>query len=145
MDRWAVHTQDYVANLLDRGVRVLIYAGTYDWRCNWVANKLWVDKLEWSGRAAYALGEWRNWSLDGTKVGEVKETPLLTFATIRGAGHLISTLSYILVLYCPNDFLFLSCFRVSTSLMTNLRNLWRWYQDGLLRKNSDPIVNSSTS
>jgi len=127
-------------------VRVLIYAGTYDWQCNWVANKLWVDKLEWSGCSAYASGEWRNWSLDGKKVGEVKETPLLTFATIRGAGHMISTLSWhILVLYCANDFVFFSRFRVSTPLMTNLRNLWRWYQDGLLRKNSDSIVNSSNS
>ena len=70
-----------------------------------MANKLWLDKLEWSGHAAYASGEWRNWSLGGTKVGEVKETPLLTFATIIGAGHMISTLSHILVLYCPNDFL----------------------------------------
>jgi carboxypeptidase C (cathepsin A) len=104
MDKWAVHTQDYVANLLDRGLRVLIYAGTYDWQSNWIANKLWVDKLEWSGHSAYAAGEWRNWSLDGKTLGEVKQSPLLTFATIRGAGHMISTLSHTLVLYCANDF-----------------------------------------
>ena len=35
MDKWVAHTQDYVANLLDRGVRILIYAGTYDWQCNY--------------------------------------------------------------------------------------------------------------
>src|ERR1700761_9608830 len=51
LDKWAVPTQHYVAGLLDRGVRVLIYAGTYDWQCNWVANRMWVDKLEWSGQA----------------------------------------------------------------------------------------------
>lgn len=28
MDKWGVHTQDYVSSLLDRGIRVLIYAGT---------------------------------------------------------------------------------------------------------------------
>lgn len=92
MDKWVAHTQDYVANLLDRGVRVLIYAGTYDWQCNWVANKLWVDKLEWSGRAEYAAQEWRDWSVDGKKAGEVKVASLLTFATIREAGHMISHL-----------------------------------------------------
>ncbi|KAH9483101.1 Carboxypeptidase Y-like protein A [Psilocybe cubensis] len=90
LDKWAVHTQDYVANLLDRGVRVLIYAGTYDWQCNYIANQLWVDKLEWSGQASYADEEWRDWTVDGVKAGEVKETPLLTFATIRGAGHMMS-------------------------------------------------------
>ncbi|KIM42879.1 hypothetical protein M413DRAFT_408948 [Hebeloma cylindrosporum] len=104
VDKWAVHTQDYVANLLDRGVRVLIYAGTYDWQSNWVANKRWVEKLEWSGHSAYAAGEWRNWSVGGKKVGEVKQTSLLTFATIRGAGHLI--------IYCADAFLSLSRFYV---------------------------------
>ncbi|KJA21650.1 hypothetical protein HYPSUDRAFT_41773 [Hypholoma sublateritium FD-334 SS-4] len=89
MDKWAVHTQDYVANLLDRGIRVLIYAGTYDWQCNWVANKLWVDKLGWSGKTQYAEQQWRDWSAGGSKAGEVKETPLLTFVTIRGAGHMV--------------------------------------------------------
>ena len=92
MDKWAVHTQDYVANLLDRGVRILIYAGTYDWQCNYVANKLWVDKLEWSGSDGYTKAEWRDWIHNGKKAGEVKETELLTFATIRGAGHMMSTL-----------------------------------------------------
>ncbi|KAF8803956.1 peptidase S10, serine carboxypeptidase [Phlegmacium glaucopus] len=89
MDKWVVHTQDYVANLLDRGIRILIYAGTYDWQCNYVANKLWVDKLEWSGSAAYTKAEWRNWMYNGKKAGEVKESGLLTFATIRGAGHMV--------------------------------------------------------
>ncbi|PPR03321.1 hypothetical protein CVT24_012597 [Panaeolus cyanescens] len=93
MDKWAVHTQDYIANLLDRGVRVLIYAGTYDWQCNFVANKMWVEKLQWHGSALYAASEWRDWSPDNDltspKAGEVKETPLLSFVTIRGAGHMI--------------------------------------------------------
>ena len=30
-------TYQYVAELLNRGIRVLIYAGTYDWICNWVS------------------------------------------------------------------------------------------------------------
>lgn len=90
MDKWAVPTQYYVAGLLDRGVRVLIYAGTYDWQCNWVANKLWVDKLEWSGMDAYHNATWYDWEVEGKKAGEAKQTPLLTFATLRGAGHMMS-------------------------------------------------------
>ncbi|KAF8883441.1 Alpha/Beta hydrolase protein [Infundibulicybe gibba] len=89
MDKWAVPTQYYVAGLLDRGIRVLIYAGTYDWQCNWVANKLWADRLEWSGKAEYNAQEWKEWTVDGNRVGEIKQTPLLTFATIRGAGHMV--------------------------------------------------------
>lgn len=89
MDKWAVPTQYYVAGLLDRGIRVLIYAGTYDWQCNWVANKLWVDELEWSRKSEYAEARWNDWFVGGSKAGEIKQTPLLTFATVRGAGHMV--------------------------------------------------------
>ncbi|KAI0317738.1 peptidase S10 serine carboxypeptidase [Amylostereum chailletii] len=111
-DKFAVPTQYHVAGLLDRGVRVLIYAGTYDWQCNWVANKLWVDKLEWSGSEEYARTAWRNWSLNGVKAGETKTWGNLTFATVRGAGHMMSTVSFylsgrfltcLLFVYVPHD------------------------------------------
>ncbi|KAK0434771.1 Alpha/Beta hydrolase protein [Armillaria borealis] len=90
MDKWVAPTQYYVAGLLDRGIRVLIYAGTYDWQCNWVANKLWVDGLDWSGKKEYNEAQWEDWFVGDSKTGEIKQTPLLTFATIRGAGHMIS-------------------------------------------------------
>ncbi|CAK5278138.1 unnamed protein product [Mycena citricolor] len=85
LDKWNFPTQHYVSGLLDRGIRVLIYAGTYDWQCNWVANKLWVDKLEWSGQAQYAALEWTSWGTNG-KAGEVKQSPdlPLAFVTVRG-------------------------------------------------------------
>ncbi|OSD01828.1 peptidase S10 serine carboxypeptidase [Trametes coccinea BRFM310] len=89
LDKYAVPAQYYVAGLLERGVRVLIYAGTYDWQCNWVANKLWVDKLEWTGASSYASTEWRGWDVDGNEAGETKSAGLLTFATVRGAGHMV--------------------------------------------------------
>ncbi|KAK0467717.1 peptidase S10 serine carboxypeptidase [Desarmillaria tabescens] len=89
MDKWAVPTQYYVAGLLDRGIRVLIYAGTYDWQCNWVANKLWVDELEWSGKKEYTEVQWEDWFVGGSKAGEIKQTTLLTFAMVRGAGHMV--------------------------------------------------------
>lgn len=95
LDKWGTPTQHYVSSLLDRGVRVLIYAGTYDWQCNWVANRLWVDKLEWSGMDSYREGAWRDWSAGGKKAGEVKGNELLTFITVRGAGHMMSVRPYI--------------------------------------------------
>ena len=88
MDKWAVPSQYYVSGLLERGVPILIYAGTYDWQCNWVANKLWVDKLEWTGQEVYSAAEWRDWLVEGNKAGETKKSGVLTFATIRGAGHM---------------------------------------------------------
>ena len=63
LDMVAHPTQQYVAELLARGIRVLIYAGTYDWVCNWVSNRMWVEKLEWQGKDAFNAAEWRAWGL----------------------------------------------------------------------------------
>ncbi|KAI0771520.1 peptidase S10 serine carboxypeptidase [Trametes elegans] len=89
LDKYAVPAKYHVAGLLERGVRVLIYAGTYDWQCNWVANKLWLDKLEWTGASRYNAADFRDWVVDGHKAGETKSAGPLTFATVRGAGHMV--------------------------------------------------------
>lgn len=34
-------TQYYIAALLERGVRVLVYVGSNDWICNWVRRNQW--------------------------------------------------------------------------------------------------------
>lgn len=95
LDKWVAPTQHYVSGLLDRGVRVLIYAGTYDWQCNWVANRMWVDKLDWSGGAVYGALPWAEWRVGGAdatgKAGEVRQAEglPLAFVTIRRAGHMV--------------------------------------------------------
>ena len=90
MDKYAVPTQEYVAQLLERGVRVLIYAGTYDWQCNWVANKLWVEHLEWAGHEEFNAEDWKTWGVDGQGAGITKSAGPLTFASVWGAGHMVS-------------------------------------------------------
>ncbi len=46
-------TQHYVTALLERGVRVLAYAGSYDFVCNWVGIRDWTLSLEWSGKQKF--------------------------------------------------------------------------------------------
>ena len=36
-------TQFYLAELLERGVKILIYAGTYDMICNWVRHSIAIS------------------------------------------------------------------------------------------------------
>ncbi|KAJ3753039.1 serine carboxypeptidase [Lentinula raphanica] len=84
-------SKDYVAALLERGVRVLIYVGSYDWICNWVGNERWSRELEWSGQNEYASQDLRDWTLDGQKAGITRSAKggLFTFATVQGAGHMV--------------------------------------------------------
>lgn len=74
----------YVAALLERGVRVLVYVGENDWICNWVGNEKWVLGLKWSGSEEMRKSEARIW--DG---GRVQSFGGLTFATVEGAGHMV--------------------------------------------------------
>ena len=115
----------YVAGLLERGIRVLIYAGSYDWICNWVSNMLWVESMEWSGQHNYVLEEWKIWgvgdvdeSVSVKRNGQVGEADRkkskgagvtkcagpLTFASIWGAGHMISLFIFLLVTPKANKF-----------------------------------------
>ncbi|KAL0950606.1 hypothetical protein HGRIS_007397 [Hohenbuehelia grisea] len=84
------HTVGYVSALLERGVRVLVYAGSYDWSGNWIGNERWTLGLEWSGQEAFASQELREWMVDGKHAGVTRSAKGLTFATVHAAGHMVS-------------------------------------------------------
>ncbi|KAJ7435486.1 Alpha/Beta hydrolase protein [Mycena galericulata] len=81
--------KDYVGALLERGVRVLVYAGTYDWVCNWVGNEAWTRGLEWTGRAEFSAQPLREWMVGGKRAGHAREANGFTFATVDAAGHMV--------------------------------------------------------
>lgn len=82
----------YVAALLERGIRVLIYVGANDWICNWIGEVRWTLDLEWSGHEEFASQELRDWSLPGSakRAGLTRSAKGLTFLTLDGAGHMVS-------------------------------------------------------
>ncbi|KAL0057855.1 hypothetical protein AAF712_015489 [Marasmius tenuissimus] len=84
------HTSNaYVAALLERGIRALIYVGTYDWLCNWIGIERWMLDLEWTGRDGFREGELRDWYVSaGKAAGKSRTFGGLTFATIDAAGHM---------------------------------------------------------
>ncbi|OCH89475.1 serine carboxypeptidase [Obba rivulosa] len=82
-------TQYYIAALLERGVRALIYVGANDWICNWVGNERMTLGLEWTGQAAFVAQPLREWEVNGTAAGLTRSAGPFTFATIFGAGHMV--------------------------------------------------------
>ena len=81
--------QLYVSALLERGVRFLIYAGTYDMIANWVGNNKWTLEMEWYGKEEFNKQSLVDWHMDGKAVGKKRKYKNLTFATIFGAGHMV--------------------------------------------------------
>ena len=94
LDSFTAATPNYIGGLLERGVRVLIYVGTYDWICNWVGNERWTLALEWSGQTQFAAEPLRPWAVGGDftkgRAGLARSAKGLSFATIDGAGHMAS-------------------------------------------------------
>ncbi|KAK7047202.1 hypothetical protein VNI00_006868 [Paramarasmius palmivorus] len=90
MDQYK-RTPLHVAALLERRVRVLVYAGNYDFICNWVGNERWTKELEWSGQDKFVREPLREWLIDGVKAGVTRNFGGFTFATIEGGGHMASS------------------------------------------------------
>ncbi|AOW03211.1 Alpha/Beta hydrolase protein [Yarrowia lipolytica] len=78
-----------IADLLDDGLPILIYAGDKDFICNWVGNKMWTDALEWTGAEKFGKAEIRNWTVNGENAGEVKTAKGLTYLRVYEAGHMV--------------------------------------------------------
>ncbi|KAF9516920.1 hypothetical protein BS47DRAFT_1375810 [Hydnum rufescens UP504] len=110
----AHRTHHYVAQLLERGLRVLIYVGeivstshicvlplglcasyalwvqgTYDWICNHVGNYRLYSSMEWTGLGEFNKNELREWIVEGQVAGNTKSARGLTWATVTGAGHMV--------------------------------------------------------
>lgn len=77
----------HVANLLENGVPVLIYAGDKDYICNWLGNQAWVHDLDWSGNDSFNGILMHHWTIDDTPAGQAKNYGPLTFLRVFDAGH----------------------------------------------------------
>lgn len=116
-------SQDYVGALLDRGIRVLVYAGNYDAIANWVGIERFTLELDWTGKEEYGSQAMREWKVDDAVVGLTRSARGLTFATIYGAGHMVCLLRLVVVLRLTKDFL--RRFRT-----INLGKVWLWLTGG---------------
>jgi carboxypeptidase C (cathepsin A) len=80
----------YIGALLERGVRVLLYAGTLDMMCGAVANERTSRVVEWSGQEEFSGTAMREWEVEGKVAGEVRSMGMLTYASVYRAGHMVS-------------------------------------------------------
>ncbi|CDO76390.1 hypothetical protein BN946_scf184937.g4 [Trametes cinnabarina] len=88
LDHYSFPAQYYIAALLERGVRALIYVGATDYICNWIGNERMTLALEWTGQDAYRNSALKEWTVDGAVAGVARSGGGLTYAIIAGAGHM---------------------------------------------------------
>jgi len=79
-----------IANLLENGLEVLIYAGDVDYICNWLGNKMWVKALEWEGKEAFNAADDEPWTLStGETAGRLRTYKNFQFLQVYNAGHMV--------------------------------------------------------
>lgn len=82
--------QQYVAELLEHNIPVLIYAGDKDYICNWLGNHNWSDSLEYYGHKEFEKTPLKPWiNEQGKPAGEVKNFEKFTFLRVYDAGHMV--------------------------------------------------------
>ncbi|EEQ36343.1 Carboxypeptidase Y [Clavispora lusitaniae] len=80
----------YVAELLEKGVPVLLYEGDKDFICNWLGNHAWSDALDYSKHDFFEVQPLRPWhTKEGKLAGEVKNYGIFTFLRVYDAGHMV--------------------------------------------------------
>ncbi|VFR03447.1 unnamed protein product [Cuscuta campestris] len=86
---WFKDQSHRIPLLLEDGIKLLVYAGEYDFICNWLGNSRWVEALEWSGKRGFAGAPNTSFVVDGEEKGTMKSYGALAFLKVHDAGHLV--------------------------------------------------------
>ncbi|KDE04494.1 hypothetical protein MVLG_05060 [Microbotryum lychnidis-dioicae p1A1 Lamole] len=86
----AHNTAALIPEMLEAGVRLLVYAGDRDFMCNYIGNLDWTLALPWSGQAEYNQAKLHNFTMpDGRAAGLTKSYGGMTYMQVYGAGHMV--------------------------------------------------------
>lgn len=86
---WMVNFATKVPDLLQGGVKVLIYAGDEDYICNWLGNKAWTQALEWDHAQDFNAAADEDWSVEGKVVAKLRSAHGFHFMQVFEAGHMV--------------------------------------------------------
>jgi len=86
---WMLPYYTNVADLLEKGIPILDYAGLADFICNALGTNNFAEQLEWSGHEEFASAPVKSWKLeDGTYAGRKRNYKHFTSLQIFEAGHM---------------------------------------------------------
>lgn len=86
---WVKNLEVGIPALLDDGIKMLIYAGEYDFICNWLGNWEWVRAMKWSGQQQFNSAPTTQFVVAGKEAGQMTSYGPVIFLKVRNAGHMV--------------------------------------------------------
>jgi serine carboxypeptidase-like clade 4 len=86
---WMRNLEVGIPELIEDGIKLLIYAGEYDLICNWLGNYRWVNSMKWSGSETFVETNMTSFTVDGEEAGLIKSYGPLSFLKVHDAGHMV--------------------------------------------------------
>jgi len=80
----------FLPDILERGVKVLMFAGAEDLICNYKGIERIIDHLDWSGATGFANStEALGWYVNDTQVGTWQTDRNMSYAKIFSSSHMV--------------------------------------------------------
>lgn len=85
---------DLLPNLIEKGVRTLLFSGDQDLICNHIGTEELIHNMEWNGGKGFELspGTWaprRHWTFEGEAAGMYQEARNLTYLLFYNSSHMV--------------------------------------------------------
>ena len=89
LNDWFTKCDVLLPELLESGIKVLVYSGNKDFICNYFGGIDWVNNLKWKGQAEYNKQTTHDWKVNGAVAGSFQTHDTLTMLQVYDAGHMV--------------------------------------------------------
>ena len=85
---------DLLPDIIEKGVRVLLFSGDQDLICNHIGTEELIHNMSWNGGTGFELspGTWaprRHWTFEGEPAGLYQEARNLTYLLFYNSSHMV--------------------------------------------------------
>jgi len=87
------NTKSLLTELVDEGIRLLVYAGNVDMMCNYMGESQWIAQLPSTHKGAFNQAPFLPWTVSDRQAGVVRSAGEgagnVTYLTVFEAGHMV--------------------------------------------------------
>ncbi|KAF7982156.1 hypothetical protein HWV62_29913 [Athelia sp. TMB] len=91
---WMRTKKPYLENVINAGIRVLLFDGQVDYICNYMGFEAMIASLDTKYSAEYNAAPFQNYTVDKQVTGLYKNAGTFSYVRVYGAGHEVAAYTY---------------------------------------------------